>query len=381
MLPNSPSPGSQAEVDKLIGLVRSIPSFSRMSQDEQDDLVDELLDYECYAQATRLLEWRLQSLDQSANQRLSDFCRLMDIQCNGLEDFAGFLAVAKRCVHTLALPFSTIRLQIVDAILGPENFASHAALLRALSSVVADRAQRVLLLSRLALITEKKLFGEGEVEPIFKEILGLDPLNIRALRFYRMWHIQGGEWRSAAGHLQTLIKAYRNPHEQQRAAHELAQIYLYSLNQPEKARQILLAHCSDSHLDTRQTLVEALERLGSYDELLDCLDDMRERSHTPQETASIILKRGQTLLKLERYEEAERSLLECLNHDSANLLVHEALLSAQIGAHHPRGIAETLDRMVKVSANESNRQRLQGLALSIRDLFKGHPPERFEMTS
>jgi thioredoxin-like negative regulator of GroEL len=381
MLQTIPAPGSPAEAEKLIGLARSVADFPRMTPEEQDELIRELLDFECYIQAAKLLEWRIASPDQSYNQRLTDYCSLMDIYLGGLENFDGFVAVAVKCVEALALPFSTIRLQIVDAILGQGHFSQHALLYRALIPVMADRAQRVLLLSRLALITEKKLFREGEVEPIYKEILSLDPLNIRALRFYRMWHIQAGEWIAAAGHLHTLLRAYRNPHEQQRAAHELAQIYLYSLNRPERARQILLSHCSDSHLDTRQTLVEALERLGSHDELLDCLDDMLEKAATPVELAAILLKKGQTLIRLERFVEAEQTLSDCLAHDPGNLLIHEALVSAHIGARHPRALASTLRLMVSRTLKPENQKRIGEQLQPLLDLFNGIPPEEFPLAT
>lgn len=375
-----PVPGSPDESEKLMGIVRSIADFPRMSLDEQNELIDELLAYECYAQSGKLLEWRIGSPDSHSTQRLTDYCALMGIQYRGLEHFEGFISCALKCVKDLSLPFSTIRLQIVDAILGPEAFAEQAALFRALAPVMTDRAQKVLLLSRLALITEKKLFREGQVEPIYKEILALDPLNIRALRFYRMWHIQGAEWIAAAGHLHTLIKAYRNPHEQHRAAHELAQIYLYSLNQPERARQILLSHCSESQLDTRQTLVEALERLGSFDELILCLDEMLGKAVVPKEAAAILLKKGQTLLKLERFDEAVTELKSCLGHDPKNLLIHEALISAQIGARSPRGVLEALAALSKCTTKPENRSRLAAVHKSMSDLFKGHPPERINVT-
>jgi tetratricopeptide (TPR) repeat protein len=362
-----------------MGLVRTIGDFPRMIQEEQDGLVSELLDYECYAQATRLLEWRVNSPDQSSNQRLVDFCTMMEIQFHGLEAFDVFLQTAKRCVAELALPFSSIRLLIADGILGPSQFLMHAQLYRMVADVLSDRSQHVLLLSRLALITEKKLFQEYEVEPIYKQIITLDPLNIRALRFYRMWNIQAGDWIAAAGHLHVLLKAYRNPNEQQRAAHELAQIYLYSLNQPGRARQILLAHCSDSHLDTRQTLVEALERIGSYDELLECLDEMHEKATSRHEIAAILLKKGQTLIKRDRFSEAEQCLSECLTFDPANLLIHEALISAQVAGNRPGAVVETLMVMSRQAVADDNGKRLHSLAKSIADLWPQGVPVHFEL--
>lgn len=372
-------PQSQSEIEKLIGLVRSISDFPKMSSAEQDGLISDLLDFECYAQTIKLLEWRCKRPEQSFEQKFSDYCELMRIYYCGIENFEKFIESAKLCTEQLAPTFAMIRMQIAEDILGPNHFEEHAKLYKAIWPNLNDPVQQVLLLTRLALIKEKKLFREQDVEPIYSAILRIDPHNIRALRFYRMWHGQASEWSQAAGYLTTLIKAYKNPNEKQRAAHELAQIYLYNLNQPERAKQILLAHCAESHLDTRQTLVEALERLDAYEELIECLDDMRAKAEDPSEVVAILLKKGQTLHNLGKYAEAEKNLRACVVIEPDNLLVHEAYVTALISSSKPAALRAALLDMAEHCTQAESRQRLSNLAVSLSDLYAGDLPEQFPL--
>lgn len=362
------SPHSNAEIEKLISLVRIIPEFSQLNRDEQDNLIDDLSDFECYAQVIRLLEWRISEPSESGNHMLEDYYALMRVYYEGLEDFDSFLDVAIRCVRDLSPSFATVRLHIADQILGPYHFEEHAILFRALEHSFQETAQRVLLLLRLALITEKKLFHENQVEPLYRRILELDPKNTRALRFYRMWHTQGGEWLKATHYMQRLIGAYRNPHEKQRAAHELAQIYLYSLNQPDMAKQVLLSHCTDSHLDTRGTLIEALERLGDYDELLACLADICNNSAHPEDRAAALLKEGQVLIKLGRIEDSKISLRKSLEIFPDNLLAHETLINTLVIEENISELKDSLTQMAKHLSSNENKKTLLGLVQNLEQL-------------
>ena len=370
-----PKPHSPEELESLIGLVRAVPDFPKMTREEQDDLLERLQDMECFAQALSLIEWRIKKTASSSDYLLNDYCLLMHILYNGLENFDRFCEVAEECVRSLKLNFSTIRLHISDEILGPNNYVEQALLYKYLAGAMADPGQQVLLLCRLALISEKKLFREAEVEPIYRSVISLEPLNIKALRFYRSWYGQGEEWNQAAKQLQNLIKAYRNPHEKQRAAHELAQIYLYNLNLPEKARQTLLTHCSESHLDTRQTLIEALERLDETEELIACLDDMKDRASNSADLAAILLKKGQTLINIGDFKEAELALRSSIEVEQSNLTAHEALISALIAQSKPKQLRLALESMAAQAESSTSRQILLDLAVSIHELYGGFVPE------
>lgn len=353
-----PAPHSAEELEHLVGVVRSISDFPRMSKDEQEDLIESLLDYECYAQVIQLLKWRTQDPSARREQVLEDYCNLMKIYHEGLEDFDKVCEIAKACVRQLKLPFATVRLHLVERTLHPEDYQKQARLYHALSSAMPDAKQRVFLLCRLALIIEKKLFRESEVEPIYATIVKLDPYNIKALRFYRMWYGQEGDWEKAARQLQLLIQAYRYPQEKQRAAHELAQIYLYNMNKPELALETLDRHCSESPLDTSQTMVESLERLGLFEELITRLEHMSENAQTGSDRASILLKTGLIFAKIGQQEEARKRFTQALQIEPDHLQTHEALITSLIQSEQTEALTASLKQLVKHIKNRESRQRI-----------------------
>lgn len=361
-------PHSQAELDVLLRMVRSVSDFPRMTLEEQDGLIGDLLDYECYAQVASVLSWRAKQPSRGADGALADYCLMMRIQFEGLESFQGFCSVAEEAIKRFKLPFSTVRLNIAEEILGPEQFELQARLYQSVAGAMPGVRQQVLLLLRLALILEKKLYRETDAEPVYRSILKLDPHNIKALRFFRLWYGQSGEWDKAARQLQRLIKAYQNPHEKHRAAHELAQIYLYNLNQPEKARQVILTECTDSRLDTRQTLVEALERLGALEELLEYLNEMELATDQNDERAAISLKRGMTYVRLGDLESSVRALRDSVRADPENLLAHEALITSLMGVGATAQVQEALRGLAQQVSSRESRQKLKDLAASVGQL-------------
>jgi tetratricopeptide (TPR) repeat protein len=361
-------PHSPQELETLSGLVRSVSSFTEMSVDDQDVLIASLLDYECYAQVCSLLSWRAQQGKRGVEGALADYCLLMRVYFEGLESFERFCSTAELAIRRLALSFSIVRLKMAEEILGLEQFELHAQFYQSVAEAISDRAQRVLLLTRLALILEKKLYREADAEPIYRTILELEPYNIKALRFLRLWYSQGGEWENVACQLRLLIKAYRNPHEKHRAAHELAQIQLYNLNNPEAALNVLLNDCRDSRLDTRQTLVEALERLGAFEELLGSLNDMEQATDQNEERSAINVKKGLVLMRLGERELAVRAFQESVRIAPENLLAHESLISSLIDIGAQVQVSEALLAMAQRVTLPDSRQKLKDLAASVGSL-------------
>lgn len=355
-------PQSRAEFDLLSGLVKSIQDFQRMSLSEQESLLRKLEAYECYAQAARLIEWRLRTGQLSDTHMFADYLWLMRIRYLGLERFDDFVETARQCIARLKLSFSTVRIHVAEEILGADKFSEHAQLYRDVADSFADPGERVLLLERLALLYEKKLFLEQEVEPVFARIIELDPLNIKALRFYKLWYMQGCRWQETATQLERLLEAATNPHERQRAAHELAQLYLYNLNQPQQARDIILEQCAGSVLDTRQTLIDALERLERFDELLDCLKEALGQARDDFEHAAIRMKQGHVSLKAGRPLDAVRFLRESLEVNPHSLLAHEALITALVETKDAPAIAAALRVLSDTVLLEGSKKAIDAMA-------------------
>lgn len=357
---SAPSPQSQEEYLFLVSMVSSIADFPRMNYREQDQLMKNLEQYECYCQLDQLLRWRAVRPDRNHAQQLSDYLWLMRVQYLGLDSFETFLDIAKTCIKSLQIPFSVIRLRILDEILGSENFRAHLQLLRAVVGELQDVAQKVIALERIALICEKKLFLEGEVEGIYAQILKLAPQNEKARKFKKLQHIHNMEWADAAEQLKVLAEHAENLQERARHKHELAQLYLYNLNQAGAAME-LLRPMAIQFPETRHTLIEALERLEMQDELLSAILSFERTARDADEAAQFKFKRGNGLLKLGRPEEAAKVYREALQLQPRSLLIHEALVSALLETGATAQLCEQLMSLNEVVQLDSSKKTLTDL--------------------
>lgn len=355
-----PPPQSQEEYRTLVALVSSISEFPRMSHQEQDILMRHLEAYECYRQLDQLLRWRIARPDRSHSQKLNDSIWLMKVFYLGLDSFDSFLDAAELCVKSLQIPFSTIRLRILDEVLGHESFKEHVEVLRVVIPLMQDVPQRVLALERLAVIAEKKLFLEGEVDSIYSQILKLAPHNEKARKHRKILHIHNMEWTEAAAQLKVLAEHTGNLQERARHKHELAQLYLYNLNQPGAALEILRP-MAIQFPETRHTLIEAYERLEMNDELISALVSFERTSRDPEESSQFKFRRGNGLLKLGRPEEAAKAFREALQLNPNSLLVHESLVAALLEIGSTVQLREQLMNLRDVVQLEGSRKSLEDL--------------------
>lgn len=356
----TPPPQSEEEYSYLVSLVSSIGEFPRMSHQEQDILILNLEKYECYKQMDQLLRWRVVRPDRTHAQQLADYVWLMRTHYQGLSDFAVFSSVARDCVERLQIPFSTLRLRVLDEILGTSNYRHHLTLLRVVLDSIRDVAQRVLLLERVALICEKKLFLETEVEPTYNQILKIAPNNEKARKFKKMQFIHNMEWGEAAEQLKVLAEHTRDPQERARHRHELAQLYLYNLNQTGAALE-LLRPMSIQFPETRHTLIESYERLDMNEDLLSALTTFERTGRDPEEVAQFKYRRGTVLLKMGRQTEAVRVFKEALQFQPASLMLHEALISALLEMKLTAQLYEQLLHLREVVQLDSSKDLLSGL--------------------
>lgn len=371
-----PPPQSQDEYKYLVGMVNSIADFPRMTDSEQNNLVRELEFYECYHQVEKLLRWRLARPDRNQNQLTHDYIWLMRVLYLGIGSFDVFIEVAKAFIRELQVPFSMIRLHILDEILGTENFREHARVLKTVAEDIQDVRQRVLLLERLALLYEKKLFLESEFEPIYHQILKLDKNNQKARKHFKLVHVHNMEWAEAAEQLKVLVQHTDNSQERVRYSHELAQLYLYNLNQPGAALE-LLRPLADDYPEVRHSLIEAFERLDMVEDLISALINFERTSRDSEETSQFKYRRGNVLLKIGRTEEAVRAFRDSLQLQPDSLLIHESLVSALVELGSLGQLGDALGRLrdaVKLDASRSTLDDLVARTNRLTEINVSIPP-------
>lgn len=364
----NPYPDSPEELERLVNFARQVQVFPKMNVSEQNALLIQLENYEAFEQVTALLTWRIQNPQNVSANLFYDFLWLARIFYSGLEDMDRYIDIIRQVVAILNLSFSVVRIQFVEEIVGVENYIHQQIVFEKILHSFEEKKQQVLLLERLSLICEKKLFQESEVEPIFSKIAKLEPYNIKALRFYKLWYMQGMQWQDAADQLEKLIQASSNFHEKRRAAHELAQLYLYNLNQPNEARGLIYEYCSDHLLECRQTLTDSLERLHLYDDLLEFLNKACESIQDPIEEAELHLKQGLISLKSGKEHLAQGFFEMSISKNPNNLLTFEAYINLLMSQKNNRKLIQILERMRSSLTNEINIGSIEKLLEKMRTL-------------
>ena len=265
----------------------------------------------------------------------------------GLERFDEFVDAACECATKVELTYLDIKMHIADGIIGDESWNEQAILYRKIAEKLSVPKEKVRVMERLALIYEKKLFLENEVEPIYSKIVNFDPFNVKARRFLKFVFMQSMKWKNAAEQLHAIMDGSQNEHERQRAAHELAQLYLYNLNDAAMSVELLKRHCANSTLDIRQTLLEAQERLGNFSELMETLQDLEKICTDSTELAGIKYKQGTVSLKAGNPGLAAEQLREAIDHNPQLLVAYESLIIALIDSGKPLGISSVLEMLEK----------------------------------
>jgi len=117
------------------------------------------------------------------------------------------------------------------------------------------------------------VFNESRLNSSYKKLLGLDALNVKALRYFKLIYSQNNNWEEVASVLENLIKASKHPQDVFRVAQELAAVQLYQLDEPKVAIELLNKHCKETPLDTSTIKYDAFQRLGDWNGCLQVLKD------------------------------------------------------------------------------------------------------------
>ena len=362
-------PQSVEELELLLDLSKKAKHFAMLELTEQQKLLSQLESYECHSQVISLLNWRRAHRGLSRDALIQDGLWILRSQYHGLERFDDFVESGSMLIHAQRMSYDEIKILIAEGILGEDNWLEQSQFFKKCVESVVDIGHKVSLLERLALIYEKKLFLENEVEPVYRRVIKLDPHNPKARRFFKMWYMQAMKWKDVAENLEALVEGARNEHERQRAAHELAQLYLYNLNNPRKAREVLRAYCRDSELDIRQTLIEALERLELFDELIGELKKMEMGAEVGDEQARVKQKLGLVYLRAKRPRDAVDSLRECLVHNPELLLAYESLINALIEAGQATQVVSVLEQLRPNVKKDASREALEGITAKVKAML------------
>ena len=209
----------------------------------------------------------------SNSSSLSDYVKLAKVSARYLENVSTAAAICSKLIKNLRVSFTSFKQEILLQIIEHDDFRAETLILQTVVDVFAELPDRIACLERLAMLFEKKTHNETLLHQVNEKLLSIDPKNLKALKYFKLIFSQNNEWQEVIRILRIMMESASHPTELFRVAQELAGVYLYQLDMPHEAIELLERYCTESPLDTSTILYDAYERLTNWEGCIRVLRD------------------------------------------------------------------------------------------------------------
>ncbi|MBF0440337.1 MAG: hypothetical protein HQK54_00370 [Oligoflexales bacterium] len=304
-------------------IVFKIDNDVSISREEYDTYLEQLKFYECWVPFLNLIK---RSIKNPKTRQLSDYVKLAKVQHSYLEDIYSAAETCAHAVADLALDYSSFIEAMYSEILGLEEYDSEAIILENIYSMLTRDEDLIACLERLCLIYEKKRFNENLLNQTYEKLIAIDPQNLKALRYFKVLFTQSNDWAEVIRILQTLHLSAKHRNDKFRIAQEIAAVYLYQMDLPRKAVEMIENYCASSPLDTSSIHFDAYYRLRDWDGCLNVLREYLLKVESDSDRAIGCFKAGELEEKCGRLESARDFYLKCIKFVPSMLEPYENLI-------------------------------------------------------
>lgn len=355
---------------KLLPIETALQTCSRGLPDqdlEVERILSTLEAYECWQPYFRLIASKIK---QPSRRSINDYICLARIYYRYLEDAKKAGDSCFQMVRDLNIPFVLVRDEVIPQIISEDDYKTEAVLLEAMLPALDEREDTIACLERLCLIYEKKKYDEQRLNNSYEKLVSLDPQNLKALRYFKVIYTQNQEWNRVVRVLRDLYENSRHQNDRFRIAQELATVYLYQLDEPRAAIEVIETLCANSPLDTTTIHYEAFYRLEDWQGCMRVLENYLEKLETPFDKAVILFKIGELESLLGRSDEASERY-----HQSLKLAPHfleslENLIEIYIENRDWNGVMNSLEHLKSVVHKEHLKERVDEAIGRLKDGLK-----------
>ncbi len=287
-------------------LIHHLNQSSQVSDESLEQSLQLLLDHECWTHYFKLLEAYIENPRKRALHHYVKAARAYSIY---LEDVNKSAKICAKLMKDLRLSYADFREKVLHSVVSELDFDHEAVILQAVLPRLKSKEDSVACLERLCLIYEKKKYDESQLNKSYEKLYDLDPSNMKALRYFKVVYTQTNQWEKVVQVLQNLYHSAKHINDKFRSAQELAAVYLYQLDQPQNAIEVIEKYCSESPLNTFTIHYEAYYRVQNWEGCLRVLRGHLKRVEGALNKAILMLKIGELEEQLNRVSEAEQSFL------------------------------------------------------------------------
>jgi tetratricopeptide (TPR) repeat protein len=353
--------------NNLLAIQQEFNLVLKMSPVDPERLQKTLLtlsDYECWALYIELFEkcQKKPTVEEAIN--LVRICSL------NLENQKLTEEKLNHLLRQFHLKFDSLQLDILPLITYSNDYEMKYELINAVYQTFRDSSERIKALEYQAFILEKKIHDEPRLTLIYEKLLRLAPDNRKALRYFKATHLQAKDFELACQTLESLIKYANNQYEEQLYGFELAQIYLYHLDNPQKSLTIMNRYCKQSTLDTSLVFYQLYEKSESWLESIGILRKIRASSKKEAEQAIIDFLLGERLMFVGEIEEAKLAFETAISLQPSLLNPYEGLIKIALTNDQTELAIHWINALSLRLGSSYNKDRLNTLKNELIDAEK-----------
>lgn len=334
------------------------------ANDEVNRLVQTLEAYECWAPFFRLLKAKIGTPQR---RERGDYIRMARVYYLYLEDEASAGDICHQMIRDLNIPFVEFRDEISPQIIASEDFTAEAQLFDAILPSLGSRDDTIACLERLCLIYEKKKYDEVQLNQTYEKLVSLDPANLKALRYFKVIYTQNHEWPKVVRVLRQLYENSTHLNDRYRIAQELATVYLYQLDEPQAAIEVVESLCQGSPLDTTTIHYEAFYRLQNWQGCLQVLERYLAKLDSAYDQGIVFYKLGELEQMLGRPSGAAQRYRQSLRLAPTLLESMERLIELAIDQKDWESVLKLLGQLRNAVQKEHLQERIDDAMARVRE--------------
>lgn len=346
-------------MEKVNSMVLKVRTKQAMSEEEIQNFLSTFESYECWTPYLMLLSSKLESAEGlNKKEYYIAYIKTQNIHSNNL---SGALTMCKRMVKELNIKFDEFWSDILPEITLKNDHESQAAFLKNVASQFETIPEQVSCLEHLGMVYDKKIHLERELSDVYEKVLELDPKNVKALRYFKTVFTHTGSWEDVAMTLTKLLEAVSHKEEEYRVAQELASIYLYQLQNPQKAIDLLEKYCVLSPLDTSTIHYDAYASLRDWSGCLKVLNRCLTTAKEYTVQATLCFRIGQLHKQLGNNQAAIDSLQKSLDLWPQFLEPLEELIHIAVGRKDWHSLKKYLETLENLIQGEDQKRKVASL--------------------
>lgn len=353
----------QTGISTLVAALKSSIDEKRFEEDMfcHDEVIAAnlslLRDYECW----QLIDQYLSHVKDEKKYRSEEISKIIfEIYARYRSDISQLIFISKKIIDSGKLSFSHFYANYLDAVWYEEE-PKQFQVLEKLTKTFPSIADQIHCLKKMSSLELHSSIEDTIKEKIFYEILELSDSDEYALRKLKQYYSYNEDWNSFIRIAENLCGIEQDLRKEPIAALELAAAYIYKIDQPQKAIEVLDRYCFASHLDTTTLYYDAYNVMRDWDRALNVLKQLIVTADNPQKRAILFYKIAQLYRYKQDQEQYQENLKRCLELNPECFVAWEELIEENLNSKNWPEVRRCLADMSSFVTEEESIKDLQRL--------------------